>query len=119
MNEEVSPLKLGIITNPPAVTLVYQTKLGKERQRVMPVRILNKFGPVDNIVKDLQERHTQYLEKVPLLRLEKMLRILQETSKGRNVEEAINNISKDYNIDPNEDLNKVSDEDLAKKKRLM
>ncbi|KAG7177081.1 centrosomal protein of 19 kDa-like [Homarus americanus] len=119
MEGQLVPLKLGIRTQPPALTLVYRSSAGKERQRVMPVRFLNKFGPVDNVLKEMKERHNEHLQKVPDVRMEKMIRILQEVQKGRTVEEAAANISKEYSVDPNQDLNKLDGEQLAKKKKVM
>lgn len=45
--------------------------------------------------------------------------MLQEVQKGRTIEEAATNINKDYCVDPNQDLNKLDDEQLAKKKKVM
>ncbi|XP_063597253.1 centrosomal protein of 19 kDa-like [Penaeus indicus] len=56
---------------------------------------------------------------VPDLRLEKMLRILQESQKGRSIDEAVSNISKDYDLDPNQDLNKLNDETAEQKEQIM
>lgn len=50
--------------------------------------------------------------------MEKMLRILQESQKGRSIDEAVSNISKDYDLDPNQDLNKLNDEQLNRKKKV-
>ncbi|KAK7027876.1 Centrosomal protein of 19 kDa [Halocaridina rubra] len=119
MSEALIPLKLGIVTQPPALTLKYRGTAGKERQRVMPIRFLNKFGTVENVIKELKTRHGQHLEKVPDIRIEKMLRIIQEVQKGRSLDEAIAIISQDFELDPNQDLNKLTDEDLAKKKKIM
>ncbi|XP_045618915.1 centrosomal protein of 19 kDa-like [Procambarus clarkii] len=119
MESQVVPLKLGVRTQPPALTLIYQGGAGKERQRVMPIRFLNKFGSVDTVLKELKQRHKDHLEKVPNVRLEKMVRILQEVQKGRTVEEAVANLTKEYSVDPNQDLNKLDDEQLAKKKKVM
>lgn len=119
MESQVVPLKLGFRSQPPALTLVYQGAAGKERQRVMPIRFLNKFGSVDTVLRELKERHKDHLQKVPDVRLEKMVRMLQEVQKGRTIEEAATNINKDYCVDPNQDLNKLDDEQLAKKKKVM
>lgn len=67
MEKQVVPLKLGVRTQPPALTLVYQSIAGKERHRIMPIRFLNKFGSVDSILKDLKERHKEHLENVSIV----------------------------------------------------
>lgn len=64
MESQISPLKLGMRAHPPALTLVYRSAAGKERYRVMPVRFLNKFGSVDNVLKEMKDKHTDYLNKV-------------------------------------------------------
>lgn len=61
----MEPLKLGIRTQPPALTLVYNSSSSrKKRYRVMPIRFLNKFGSVENVLKEMKDRHKEYLEKV-------------------------------------------------------
>lgn len=119
MENQLVPLKLGIRIQPPALTLVYQSAAGKERYRIMPVRFLNKFGSVNTILKDLKERHKEHLENVSDVRVEKMVRILQDIQKGRTLDEAVTAISKEYLVDPEQDLNKLDDEQLARKKKVM
>lgn len=60
----MEPLKLGVRTQPPALTLVYRSNRGKERYRVMPIRFLNKFGSVENVLKEMKDRHKEFLDKV-------------------------------------------------------
>ncbi|XP_068216185.1 centrosomal protein of 19 kDa-like [Palaemon carinicauda] len=119
MGEELIPIKLGVLAQPPALTLVYRNNTGKERQRTMPVRFLNKFGSVNTVVTELKKRHNRHLEKVSELKVEKMLRILQEVQKGQTIDEAVVAVTKEYEVDPDQDLNKVSEEELAKKKKIM
>ncbi|XP_066941723.1 centrosomal protein of 19 kDa-like isoform X2 [Macrobrachium rosenbergii] len=119
MGEEFIPMKLGVLTQPPALTLVYRNNNGKERQRTMPIRFLNKFGSVNTVVTELKKRHNKHLEKVSEIKVEKMLRILQEVQKGQTIDEAVAVVTKEYDVDPDEDLNKVSEEELAKKKKIM
>lgn len=47
-----------------------------------------------------------------------MLRILQETEKGLSIEEASLLVNKEYSVDPDQDLNKLNDEELNKKKKV-
>ncbi|KAL7644862.1 UNVERIFIED_CONTAM: hypothetical protein RMT77_004679 [Armadillidium vulgare] len=111
-------LKLGVRCHPPAITLLYKED-EKKRLRVMPVRFLNKTGTVDYMTEDLTERHKEILSQVPKLKLEKMLRILQEVQKGSPVEKASDLVRQQYMIDPNQDLNKLTEEELTTKKKLM
>ncbi|KAB7497919.1 Centrosomal protein [Armadillidium nasatum] len=48
-----------------------------------------------------------------------MLRILQEVQKGSPVEKASDLVRQQYMIDPNQDLNKLTEEELTTKKKLM
>ncbi|MPC40222.1 Centrosomal protein [Portunus trituberculatus] len=59
----MEPLKLGVRTHPPGLTLVYRSAAGKERYRVMPIRFLNKFGSVENVLKEVKDRHQPFLDK--------------------------------------------------------
>ncbi|XP_050720345.1 centrosomal protein of 19 kDa-like isoform X2 [Eriocheir sinensis] len=115
----MEPLKLGVRTQPPALTLVYRSSRGKERYRVMPIRFLNKFGSVENVLKEMKDRHKEFLDKVPDVKIEKMLRILQEVERGHSVEEAAASAAREYNVDPHQDLNKLDDTTLDKKKKVM
>ena len=60
----MEPLKVGVRTRSPSLTLVYRSAAGKERYRVMPVRFLNKFGSVENVLKELKDRHKPFLDQV-------------------------------------------------------
>ena len=55
---------------------------------------------------------------MPDVRIEKMLRILQEVMKGNSVEESADRVNEEFTINPSEDLNKLSDEQLVKKKKV-
>lgn len=47
-----------------------------------------------------------------------MLHILQEVERGRSVEEATAAASQEYAVDPHQDLNKLDDAALDKKKKV-
>ena len=61
--DPIVPLKLGIRSQPPALTLLYSRK-SKERCRIMPVKFLNKYGGVEGVVTDLKSRHSAFLKEV-------------------------------------------------------
>ncbi|XP_018018110.1 centrosomal protein of 19 kDa [Hyalella azteca] len=115
----ITPQFIGVRLKPPAVALRYLTASGAPRVRLMPVRGLPTYGPVTLQVAQLRQRHTNYLSKVPDVRLEKLVRLLQEVSCGRQMQEAVEALNKEYTIDPNQDLNKLSDVDIEKKKKIM
>lgn len=56
--------------------------------------------------------------QVPDVKIEKMLRILQEVERGRSIEEAAAAAAREYSIDPQQDLNKLDDTALDKKKKV-
>ena len=62
--------------------------------------------------------HCKFLPQIPDIRLEKLLRILQEVSCGRDLKEAVEALAKEYSVDPDEDLNKLTEQELAKKKQV-
>ncbi|XP_043926258.1 centrosomal protein of 19 kDa isoform X2 [Protopterus annectens] len=64
-------------------------------------------------------RHKEYLEDISLKQLEKMYMLLRGHLKGQSVSECLAIIKKESAIDPEEDLNKLGDQELAKKKSIM
>ncbi|KAF2364879.1 Centrosomal protein of 19kDa [Trinorchestia longiramus] len=115
----ITPLSLGIKVKPATIVLKYQTSTGSVRLRLMPVRGLTLYGPVTLQVAQLRQRHTEYLKKVPDVRLEKLVRLLQEVTCGKELDEAIKSLNLEYSVDPDQDLNKLSDAEIEKKKKIM
>uniref|UniRef100_A0A6A7FS32 Centrosomal protein of 19 kDa n=2 Tax=Hirondellea gigas TaxID=1518452 RepID=A0A6A7FS32_9CRUS len=115
----ITPLRIGVRCKPATLTLLYRAPGGMTRLRLMPVRGLAAYGPLALPLAQIRQRHNKYLQQVPDIRLEKLLRLLQEVSCGRELEEAARALTKEYTIDPNQDLNKLHDADLAKKKKIM
>ncbi|CAM1332321.1 CEP19 (predicted) [Pycnogonum litorale] len=111
--------KCGIRIKSPALVLFYKLKTGKLRRRTMPIRRLLKKASVKSVVDDLKERHSSYLESIPDIRLQKLVRIIQECQSGRTVNDSLNIVEKEFSIDPNEDLNKLDDCTVSRKKELM
>ncbi|XP_029938858.1 centrosomal protein of 19 kDa isoform X2 [Salarias fasciatus] len=60
-------------------------------------------------------RHKDYLEGVSQNQLEKLHIILQDHLKGVSLKESLAS----FHLDPNQDLNKLDDEELARKKGQM
>ena len=67
----------------------------------------------------MKTRHEKYLGQLPTVRIEKFLRVLQETMHGKSLDEALKDIEKDFTISHLEDMNKLSDEQLQRRKELM
>ncbi|XP_022098708.1 centrosomal protein of 19 kDa-like [Acanthaster planci] len=118
----ITPKKCAIRVNPPTLVLTYTDKAtGKDRQRSMPLRNFTKRSGVERFVKELKSnpRHKKYLENVSALQMEKLLRIIKERLSGLSMEESLVKVEKELAVDPEEDLNKVDDDTLKKKKSIM
>ncbi|XP_077344724.1 centrosomal protein of 19 kDa [Lithobates pipiens] len=113
--------KCGIRFEPPAIVLVYEKTEGKTRQRIMPIRNFSKFSDCSRAAEQLKNnpRHKQYLEQVSLKQLERLYKLLRGHLKEETLEASLDWIRKEESIDPDEDLNKLDDKELAKRKNLM
>lgn len=111
--------KLGIRFDPPSLVLVYHDPNMILHQRVMPVRNFNSNSDVNFVATQLRLRHEEHLGSVPLICVEKMLRILQEHMKSVPLKSILEKINREYEINPEEDLNKLSEDQLKRKKLIM
>ena len=67
----------------------------------------------------LMLRHEKYLSSLSTVRIEKFLRLLQETMRGLGVAEALEAIKMDFSINFDEDMNRLDDRQLRRRKELM
>ncbi|XP_032192660.1 centrosomal protein of 19 kDa isoform X1 [Mustela erminea] len=114
--------KCGIRFQPPAIILIYENEMkGKRRQRIMPVRNFSKFSDCNRAAEQLKNnpRHKSYLEQVSLRQLEKLFIFLRGYLLGQSLAETMEQIQRETTIDPEEDLNKLDDKELAKRKSIM
>ncbi|XP_028609645.1 centrosomal protein of 19 kDa [Grammomys surdaster] len=114
--------KCGVRFQPPAMILIYENETeGKSRQRIMPVRNFSKFSDCTRAAEQLKNnpRHRSYLEQVSLKQLEKLFVFLRGSLQGQSLTETMEQIRRETTIDPEEDLNKLDDKELAKKKSIM
>ncbi|KAF8795746.1 centrosomal protein of 19 kDa-like isoform X2 [Argiope bruennichi] len=116
--KDIKPLQIGVRFKQPAIVLLYQ-KDSKYRKRVMPVREFKKSSSVSLTASDLKEHHSQYLEDVPNFKIEKMLRLIQNNMKGLDLDENLQEINKEFSVDPDENLNDIDDVTLKRKKEIM
>ncbi|ELW62715.1 Centrosomal protein of 19 kDa [Tupaia chinensis] len=115
-------MKCGVRFQPPAIILVYENEIkGKSRQRIMPVRNFSKFSDCTRAAEQLKNnpRHKSYLEQVSLRQLEKLFCFLRGYLRGQSLAETMEQIKRETTIDPEEDLNKLDDKELAKRKSIM
>ncbi|XP_033095241.1 centrosomal protein of 19 kDa-like [Anneissia japonica] len=118
---DVAPKKCGVKLDPPMLVLTYENASKKLRVRSMPLRNFTKNSNIPRFATELKNnpRHKQYLEHVSKFQIEKLLKIVQEVLRGSSLNESLDITKKEYEIDPNEDLNKLDDEDLQRKKTAM
>ena len=120
----VNILRMGVKFKPPTLVIQYANGDGdgsgrQFRKRSMPIRGLSKLSDSYDEAEKLKKRHEKHLGGVPTVRVEKFLRLLQETMKGRTVAEALDAIKMDFSINFDEDMNKLGDRELKRRKELM
>lgn len=64
-------------------------------------------------------RHRAYLEGVSLRQLQKLYTLLRGHLAGQSLAESLEKLRQEETIDPEEDLNKLEDRELARKKSIM
>ncbi|XP_010870160.1 centrosomal protein of 19 kDa [Esox lucius] len=110
--------RCGVKFSPPSVVLIYESKDTKTiRKRIIPVRNFSKCSDCCTAANRMKYhvRHREYLEGVTLAQLERLHIVLQDHMQGRSLEHTLASLR----LDPEEDLNKLDDEDLARKKAQM
>jgi hypothetical protein len=86
----LKPISLGLIVDPPMLVLSYDVVLPSStpstsrsrRKRKMPLRGFSDRSNVQRTAFALRQRHETFLQLVPAVTIEKMLRIVQEILKG-------------------------------------
>ncbi|MBN3325583.1 CEP19 protein, partial [Atractosteus spatula] len=110
--------KCGVRFSPPAIVLIYEDTVSqKARKRIMPVRSFSKFSDCSKAAERLKNnvRHSAYLQDVSMRQMERLHMILRDRLLGRTLEQSLASLR----LDPNEDLNKLGDEELSRKKARM
>ena len=115
---DIQLLKLGVKFKPPCLILQYKV-MKSIKQRTMPIRDLNKSTDCYKMAGKFKTRHEQYLGSISTVRIEKFLRILQITMTGKSLHEALKDAEKEFTISHFEDMNKLTDEQLQRRKELM
>ncbi|NXK23811.1 CEP19 protein, partial [Arenaria interpres] len=114
--------KCGICFQPPSIVLIYKDDSeDKTRQRIMPVRNFSKFSDCGLAAEQLKNnpRHKAYLEGVSLRQLQKLYSLLKGHLGGESLAESLEKFRREETIDPEEDMNKLDDKELAKRKSIM
>ncbi|XP_070816440.1 centrosomal protein of 19 kDa [Chaetodon trifascialis] len=110
--------RCGVQFSPPSIILIYEHKESKTvRKRIIPVRSFSKYSDHSMAAERLKNhpRHRDYLRDVSQSQLEKLHIILRDHMQGFSLEHSLAS----FRLDPDEDLNKLDDEELARKKGQM
>lgn len=110
--------KIGVSFNGPSLILLY-SESGNTRRREMPLRDLKADSDCRNIVKRIKLRHSKYLESVSDIRLEKIVMLAREHLKGVGLEKGLKYVEGALKVDPEENMNKLTDTELKRRKELM
>ena len=117
---QITLKRCGVRFDPPAVVITYMTK-GKLHRRTMPLRNFNKRSGVNRVAEELKSssRHKKYLEQLPLTQLEKLITIIHDKLNGLSLDASLRKNKGLDTLDPEEDLNKVDEVTLKRKKAIM
>lgn len=110
--------RCGVQFSPPAIILMYKHKeTNQVRKRIIPVRNFSKYSDCCLAAERLKNhfRHKEHLEGVPLSQLERLHVVLRDHLQGHSLQHSLAS----FQVDPEEDLNKLNDDELARKKGQM
>ncbi|XP_064791406.1 centrosomal protein of 19 kDa [Oncorhynchus masou masou] len=112
--------RCGVQFSPPSIVLIYESNVkdtNKIRKRIIPVRNFSNCSDCCMAAERMKHhiRHRAYLETVSLGQLERLHIVLRDHMQGHSLEHTLASLR----LDPEEDLNKLDDEELARKKVQM
>ncbi|KAK3096299.1 hypothetical protein FSP39_025462 [Pinctada imbricata] len=122
MSNDIELKRCGIKFSPPAIVLNYLIKdSGKMHRRTMPLRSFNKNSNIEKTVEELSQnqRHKKYIDCMPKFQLLRLVTIIRDKLMGMSLEESLAKNDEIDKLDPEEDLNKVDQEVLQRKKSIM
>ncbi|NXS58074.1 CEP19 protein, partial [Brachypteracias leptosomus] len=114
--------KCGVCFQPPSIILIYQEEgQEKTRQRIMPVRGFSESSDCSVAAEQLKDnpRHKPYLEGVSPQQLQKLYSLLKGHLAGESLAESLEKFQQEETIDPEEDMNKLDDQELDRRKSIM
>jgi len=110
--------KIGISFNGPSIVLMYEQN-GNMRKREMPLRDLKIDSDCRTVVNKIKQRHKKYLETISDIRLEKLVMLTREHLKGVGLEMGLKNVESFLKVDPEENMNILTDIELKRRKEIM
>lgn len=111
--------KIGVNFNPSPTLLLLYSEGGKVRRREMPLRDLRKDSDCRAVAARLRLRHSRHLESLPEVRVERLIMVAREHLEGVSLSDALAKVDELMAVDPNENLNALSDAELQRRKDLM
>ena len=90
LGSSITPIKLGIKFEPPAIVLYYRDK-SKLRSRLIPAKDVDILTDITLYVEKFKEnsKNKKFFEKVSQKRIEKVVFILQDNMKGYTLKESL------------------------------
>lgn len=110
--------KIGISFSGPSLILMYSQD-GKMRKREMPLRDLKSNSDCRTVANRLKLRHLKHLESISDIRIEKLVLLARENLKGNGLKTGLKNVESLLKVDPEENMNKLTDTELKRRKELM
>ena len=83
------------------------------------LREITRNSDCYSLAQRIKKRHEKALSTVPVVQIEKLLRLLQITMLGASLNKALQEIENEFTINFEEDMNLLSDKDLKRRKELM
>jgi len=111
--------KIGVNFNPSPTLLLLYSEGGKDRRREMPLRDLRKDSDCRAVAARLRLRHSRHLESLPEVRVERLIMVAREHLEGASLSDALAKVDELMAVDPNENLNALTDAELQRRKDLM
>jgi len=111
--------KVGVSFSPSPALVILYTEEGKVRRREMPLRELKSDSDCRSVVGRLRLRHNKHLVSVSEVRLERLVLLAREHLRGHSLTQALGHVDQAFKVDPQEDLNKLSDTELQRRKDIM
>merc|ERR1712218_40433 len=115
---DIAVKKIGVSFQGPNLVLVYSSN-GITRKRNMPIRDLTANSDCNAVANTIKRRHSKYLDSVSDIMIEKLVMLAKENLRGATLKEGLSSVEVYMKIDPEEDLNKLTDNELKKKKQIM
>ena len=82
-------------------------------------RELSRNSDCYSLAQKIKRRHDKVLGNIAAVQIEKVLRLVQITMLGKSLDEAKKDVEKEFSINFEEDMNRLSDKDLKRRKELM